>query len=172
MAVLGSPNYRVGLIIANAQPFHNGHIKIIGDALMTCDEVIISFKDYDTSYFNYDINQQIARIVYDLNPKVSFFGTKFDETSGTPKHYLEDTLSALEVANYNMPTHFFTNYDTWIDASMELHLETIRVSTLADNDSYDIKNSIEAGNDLWESKVPYAAIETIKTYIATKNRNF
>ena len=40
MAVLGSPNYRVGLIVAKAQPFHNGHLKIIADALMVCDEII------------------------------------------------------------------------------------------------------------------------------------
>ena len=104
MASLGSPNYRVGLIIANAQPFHNGHVKIIADALMVCDEVIISFKDYDTSYFSYDINQQIAREVYDTSKRIAFFGTKYDSTLGTPKHFIERTLDKLEEARYNMPT--------------------------------------------------------------------
>jgi len=172
MAVLGSPNYRVGLIIAKAQPFHNGHIKIIGDALMKCDEVIVSFRDYDTSYFDYDINQQIARVVFDLNPRISFFGTKFDATLGTPKHSIERTLEKLEEARYNMPTHFFTNYDTWIDGAMELQLDTTRVSTLANNTSASIIESIENATEDWKDKVPYHAIELIETYIATKNRNF
>jgi len=172
MAVLGSPNYRVGLIIANAQPFHNGHLKIIGDALMMCDEVIISFKDYDTSYFNYDINQQIARKVFDLNPRIAFFGTEYDPLLGTPKHFISRTLDKLEEANYNMPTHFFTNYDLWVEPAKELQLETIRVSTLADTNSLDIINSIESKTDLWKEKVPYSAIDIIETYIATKNRNF
>ena len=42
MATLGSAKYRVGLIIAKCQPLHNGHIRIINDALMQCDEVIFS----------------------------------------------------------------------------------------------------------------------------------
>jgi len=172
MAVLGSPNYRVGLIIANAQPFHNGHLRAVTDALMVCDEIIISFKDYNTAYFNYDINQQIARIVFDNNKRISFFGTEFDSSLGTPKHFIERTLEKLKIANYNMPTHFFTCYDSWIVPAMELQLETIHLSVLPNTKSNEIFNSILNGTDLWKEKVPYAAIETIESYIANKNRHF
>lgn len=172
MPVLGSPNYRVGLIIAKAQPFHNGHIKIIGDALMHCDEVIISFRDYDTNYFNYNDNQKLVRRVFDLNPKIACFGTVADNTLGTPKHVIERTLEKLEEGRYNMPTHFFTNYDIWVEPAKELQLETVRVSTLADHSSPDIFQSILDGTDYWKDKVPYSTIEDIQTMIATKNRNF
>jgi len=172
MAILGSPKYRVGLIIANAQPFHNGHVKIISDALMVCDEVIVSFKDYDTAYFNYNFNQKLAREIYDTSKRIAFFGTKFDNTLGTPKHIIERTLDELKEARYNMPTHYFTNYDEWVEPAKELQLETIRVSTLPNNNSIDIIASIKAGTNDWKDMVPYPTIEMIETYIATKNRNF
>ena len=172
MAILGSPNYRVGLIIANAQPFHNGHVKIISDALMICDEVIISFKDYDTAYFDYNFNQKLAREVYDVSKRVSFFGTEADSSLGIPKHFIERTLDKLLEARYNMPTHYFTNYDEWVEPAKELQLETTRVSTLPNNNSIDIISSIEMGTDTWKDKVPYPTIEMIESYITTKNRNF
>lgn len=172
MAVLGSPNYRVGLIIARAQPFHNGHLKILADALMHCDEVIFSIRDYDTAYFDYNITQKLFRELYNLADKVAFFGIETDPLLGTPKHIIQRTLDKLEAANYHMPTHFFTHYDTWVEPAKELQLETTRVTTLADTDSIAITQSVIDGTDYWKSKVPYSLIETLNTYIATKNRNF
>jgi cytidyltransferase-like protein len=172
MAVLGSPNYRVGLIIARAQPFHNGHLKIITDALMVCDEVIISFRDYNTSFFDYNDNQKLIRNLLENNTKISFFGTEADATLGTPKHVIERTLDKLEEGRYNMPTHFFTNYDIWVEPAKELQLETVRVSTLAGHNSDEIFQSVLDGTDYWKDKVPYSLLEDIETMIATKNRNF
>lgn len=172
MSKLGSPNYRVGLIIAKAQPFHNGHLKIIADALMVCDEVIFSIMDYDTAFFNYDINQALFRELFKLSERVAFFGTTYDPTLGIPKHFISKTLAELETARYNMPTHFFTNYADWVTPAMECQLLTTKVSTLPDHNSTDIYKSIEEGTDFWKDKVPYATIESIETYIATKRRNF
>ena len=173
MAVLGSPNYRVGLIIANAQPFHNGHLKILADALMVCDEVIISFRDYDNQFFDYNNNQHLVRTIFEnLHTKIAMFGTEYDETLGTPKHIIERTLDKLEEANYHLPTHFFTHYDHWIEPAKELQLETIRVSTLPNHNSDEILQSIQDGTDFWKDKVPYSLIDEVATIIATKNRNF
>jgi len=170
MAQLGSPNYKVGLIIARAQPFHNGHLKIIADALMKCDEIIVSFVDYNTNFFDYDINQQLGREVLGLNKRISYFGTLHKPTLQIPKHYIEETLIQLEDANYNMPTHFFTHYEDWVTPAMELQLETKLISTLVDNSSRSIYESLELENDDWKTKVPYSTIEMIETYIATKKR--
>lgn len=172
MAVLGSPNYRVGLIIARAQPFHNGHLKIISDALMICDEVIISFRDYDTSYFNFNDNQKLIRKLFENNTKISMFGIETDTTLGTPKHVIERTLDKLSEARYNMPTHFFTNYEVWVTPAMELQLHTIKVSTLANHNSDEIYQSIIDKTDYWKDKVPYSLFDDISTMIANKNRNF
>ncbi len=172
MAILGSPNYRVGLIIAKAQPFHDGHLKIITDALMTCDEIIFCLRDMDTAYFNYNIMQKSYRELNDLNFRVAFFGINSDPLLGTPKQIIQRVLDKLEEGRYNMPTHFFTTYDTWIDSAKELQLTTVRVSTLVEHDSNVILQSILNGTNDWKDKVPYALIETLETYIATKNRNF
>lgn len=173
MAVLGSPKYRVGLIIAKAQPFHNGHLKIIADALMQCDEVIFSVRDYDTAFFDYNIAQKVFRnLMGGVIDKVAFFGTKTDTHLGTPKHVINNTLEKLKAANYNMPTHFFTSYDVWIEPAKELQLITTRVNTLPDHNSNEIYASIVDGTEIWKSKVPYSIIEDIETYIATKNRHF
>lgn len=172
MAVLGSPNYRVGLIIAAGQPFHNGHLKILADAMMKCDEVIISFWGYDQRFFDYNDNQKLIRRVFENNTKIAMFGTEHDATLGTPKHIIERTLEKLEEARYNMPTHFFTNYDDWVTPAQELQLDTTRVSTLPEHKSADIFQSIVDGTDYWKDKVPYNIIEDIETMIATKNRNF
>lgn len=172
MAKLGSPNYRVGLIIAKAQPFHNGHLKILADALMVCDEVIFSVRDYDTAFFDYDIAQSLFRELFKLSERVAFFGTKYDPTLGTPKHFISKTLEELETARYNMPTHFFTHYTDWVTPAMECQLLTTKVSTLPNHNSQEIIESIETGTDLWKEKVPYSTISTIETYIATKRRNF
>ena len=172
MAVLGSPDYRVGLIVAKAQPFHNGHLKIITDALMHCDEVIFSVRDYDTAFFDYNIAQKLFRRLYNLADRIAFFGTRHDPLLGTPKHIIMRTLDDLKAANYHMPTHFFTSYDMWVEPAKELQLETIRVSTLADTVSSDIYNSIVNKTETWKSKVPHTLVDDIATYIATKNRNF
>lgn len=169
MAVLGSPNYRVGLIVARAQPFHNGHLKIITDALMQCDEVIFSIRDYDTSFFDYNIAQKLFRKLYKLVDRIAFFGTEYDPILGTPKHFVQRTLEQLEYARYHMPTHFFTTDELWVDAGMECQLETIRVPKLALHDSNEIWQSVQDGTDLWKEKVPYSLIEDIETYIVTKN---
>ena len=171
MAVLGSPNYRVGLIISRSQPFNNIHLKLITDALMYCDEVIFSIRNYDTSYFDYDIAQQLYRKLFKLVDRVAFFGTLYDPLLGTPKHYIMKTLEKLEEGRYHMPTHFLSNSDLWVDAAMECQLEAIKVSTLANHDSDEIYNSVIDGSELWKEKVPYALIEDIETYISTKNRN-
>jgi len=176
MAVPGSPNYRVGLIIARAQPFHNGLVKIIGDAMMTCDDLIISFVNYDTGFFDYNHNQKMGRLMYgtEINGAsyISYFGTKANPLVVTPKQILEETLLQLEEANWNKPTHFFTHLEEWVTPAMELQLETQHISSLVNNDSNEILNSFENGTDLWESKVPFRLLEEIKTYIATKNRTF
>lgn len=172
MPILGSPNYRVGLIIARAQPFHNGHLKAITDALMKCDEVIFSLINYDTSYFDYNIAQKVFREIFEVTNRVAFFGIKHDPILGTPKHMIERTLDELKVARYNLPTHFFTNNDDWIEPAKELQLETVKISTLANHNSIEIYNSIIDGTDVWKDKVPYATLETIESYIATKQRNF
>ena len=171
MAVLGSPNYRVGLVIAKCQPFHNKHLKFITDGLMYCDEVIFSIRNYDTAYFDYDIAQRLYRRLYHLVDRVAFFGTVYDPILGTPKHYIQRTLEKLEEGRYHMPTHFFSDDDLWIDAAMELQLTSIKVATLANHNSDEIYNSVMEGTDLWKEKVPYSLIEDIETYIATKNRN-
>jgi hypothetical protein len=171
MAVLGSPNYRVGLIIAKAQPFHNGHLKVIADALMYCDEVIFSVRDYDTAFFDYNIAQKLYRNLLNISDRVAFFGTTTDPLLGTPKQIINRTLERLEEANYHMPTHFFTNVDLWVDPAKELQLEAIRVSTLANHDSLTITNSIDNGTELWKEKVPYSLVEDIETYIVTKKKN-
>ena len=44
MADYESEFYRVGLIIARAQPLHNGHMRAIMDAFAMCDEVIVSVR--------------------------------------------------------------------------------------------------------------------------------
>ena len=173
MGSYGTPSYRVGLIIADAQPFHNGHVKAIGDALMYCDEVIISFYGYDTAYFDYNINQKLSRNIFGTSPRIAHFGVETPEREIIiPKLKIEYTLDKLDEANYNMPTHFFTNYDDWVEPAKELQLETIRISTLANTKSNEIYQSILNGTDLWKEKVPYANIDMIETYIATKNRNF
>lgn len=170
MAHLGSPNYKVGLIIARAQPFHNGHLKIITDALMHCDEVIFSIRDYDTAFFDYNHAQQLFRTLYNLADRIAFFGTKTDPSLGIPKHVINRTLLKLKEANYHMPTHFFTHYDSWVDPAKELQLETIRVSQLSNHNSDDIYRSIVDKTDFWKTKVPHALLEDIEMYIATKNR--
>lgn len=170
MPHLGSPNYRVGLIIAKAQPFHNGHLKIITDALMHCDEVIFSIRDYDTAFFDYNFAQHLFRNLFNLVDRVAFFGTKTDPNLGTPKHVINRTLEKLEEARYHMPTHFFTSYDMWVEPAKELQLETIKVATLANHNSQEIYQSIVDKTDFWKSKVSYSLVEEIETYIATKNR--
>lgn len=172
MADFGSPNYKIGLIIANAQPLHNGHIKIMAEALMDCDEIIVSFKDYDTSYFDYNINQKLGRNIFGNNKRISYFGTTTDSTLGTPKHFIEHTLNSLSEANYYMPTHFFTSYDAWVEPAKELQLETKLISNLPNTKSVEILQSLNDSTDFWKSKVPYSSIELIESYIATKNRNF
>lgn len=171
MAILGSPNYRVGLIIGRAQPFHNGHLKAITDALMQCDEVIFSIRNYNTSFFDYNIAQSLFRKLYNLVDRIAFFGTEEDPLLGTPKHFINRTLEKLEEGRYHMPTHFFSHDDLWIDAARELQLETVKMTTLLNHDSNEIYESIDNGTDLWKDKVPYALIEDIETYIATRNRN-
>lgn len=171
MATLGSAKYRVGLVIAKCQPLHNGHIRIINDALMQCDEVIFSVRDYDTAFFDYNIAQKLFRELYNLTDRISFFGTKNDPLLGTPKHIINRTLERLKEANYHMPTHFFTSYDVWIEPAKELQLQTIKIPTLIDHDSNTIYQSIVDKTDFWKNKVPYALIESIETYIVTKNKN-
>ncbi len=172
MATPGSPNYRVGLIIANAQPFHNGLIKIIGDALMVCDDIIITFINYDVQFFDYNHNQKMGRMVYGDNKNIAYFGIKNKISVATPKQLLEETLEQLELANYNKPTHFFTHLPEWVTPAMELQLETQHVSALVNHHTNLIKESVNDGTTLWETKVPYVALEEIKSYIATKNRDF
>lgn len=171
MAILGSPNYRVGLIIAKSQPFHNGHLRIITDALMQCDEVIFSIRDYDTAFFDYNIAQKLFRKLYNLADRIAFFGTRHDPLLGTPKHIISRTLEDLSNASYHMPTHFFTSYDLWVEPAKELQLETIKIPTLQGHDSSQIYESIINKTDYWKTKVPYALVDDIETYIATKNRN-
>lgn len=176
MAIPGSPNYRVGLIIARAQPFHNGLIKIIGDAMMTCDDVIVSFVNHDTGFFDYNHNQKMGRLMYgtEMNKDnyISYFGTKSKPFVVTPKQILEETLAQLEESNWNKPTHFFTHLGEWVSPAMELQLETKHISTLVAHNPNTILESFENGTDLWESKVPFRLLEEIKSYIATKRRDF
>lgn len=172
MAVLGSPNYRVGLIIARAQPPHNGHLRAVSEAMMKCDEVIFCVRDYDTAYFDYNIAQKSFRALFGVVDKIAFFGIKTDPLLGTPKQIIQRTLDRLAEARYNMPTHFFTNYDLWVEPAKELQLDTTRIATLADHNSDEIYASFVNGTDYWKDKVPHGILEELETYIATKNRNF
>jgi len=172
MAILGSPNYRVGLIVARAQPFHNGHLKIITDALMMCDEVIFSIRGYDNSFFDYNFAQKLYRKLFNLVDRVAFFGTEFDPTLGTPKHHLIRTLEKLNAAIYHTPTHFFHDNDLWLDAAKEVQLNTFKIVRQPYVDSDAIIESINNSTKEWKEKVPYHLIEDIETYIATKRRNF
>ena len=97
---------------------------------------------------------------------------KSDPLVKTPKQILERTLEELEEANYNMPTHFFTHLEYWVDPAMELQLDTQYISPLVGIKSDLIKKSVEDKTEYWEDKVPYSILEDIKTYIATKRRNF
>lgn len=169
MAVLGSPNYKVGLIISDSQPFNNGDLRIITDALMYCDEVIFSIKNYDTAFFDYNIAQQLFRKLYKLVDRVAFFGTEFDPLLGTPKHYIIRTLEKLEDAKYHMPTHFFTTNPLWVDGAVESQLITTQLPKLFGHDPMEILQSIGDGTELWKEKVPYSLIEDIATYTVTKN---
>ena len=172
MPVPGSPNYRLGLIIANSQPFHNGMVKIIGDALMKCDDIIVVFMNHDTAFFDYNHNQKIGRIIYGENKNISYFGIERESLVGTPKQYLEKALEKLAEANWNTPTHFFTHLNDWVTPAMELQLETKLISTLVEHDTQEIKESVEDGTEFWKEKVLFVALEEIKLYIATKRRNF
>ncbi|RLC46672.1 MAG: hypothetical protein DRH57_05650 [Candidatus Cloacimonadota bacterium] len=176
MPIPGSPNYRVGLIIARAQPFHNGLVKIIADAMMTCDDLIISFVNHDTGFFDYNHNQKMGRLMYGTNTDrdgyISYFGTEAKPFVITPKQILEETLTQLEVSNWNKPTHFYTHLEEWVTPAMELQLEVQHVSVLVNNNPNEILESFENDTDLWESKVPFRLLEEIKSYIATKRRNF
>ncbi len=172
MAILGSKDYKIGLIIARSQPFHNGHLRAITEALMYCDEVIFSIRDYDTAYFDYNIAQKVFReLMGGVVNKVSFFGITNDPSLGTPKHVIERTLKRLEEARYNIPTHFFTNSELWVEPAKELQLHTTRIATLADHNSDEIYSSFINGTDLWKQKVPHSVLETLESYIATKKRN-
>lgn len=173
MAQLGSPNYRVGLIIARAQPFHNGHLRAVTDALMYNDEVIVSVRDYNTAFFDYNIAQKVFRkLLGKTSDKIAFFGTHTDPLLGTPKSIIKRTLDKLQEANYHMPTHYYSPNDLWIDAARELTVTPVKIIKLADTDSDLIYQSVIDGTDYWKSRVPYAVIEDLETYIATKNRNF
>lgn len=172
MAVLGSPNYRVGLIVARSQPFHNGHLKIITDALMHCDEVIFSIRNHNVAYFDYNFAQKLYRKMFNLVDRVAFFGTEYDKNLGTPKHHITKTLEDLEKANYHMPTHFFHDNYLWLDAARELQLIPKKISKLPDNDSEMVVKSMQEGTDDWKEMVPYCLIDDIVTYIATKERNY
>lgn len=172
MAILGSPNYRVGLIIARAQPFHNGHLKIITDAIMSCDEVIFSIRGYDKSFFDYNVAQKLYRSLFNLVDRVAFFGTEFDPLLGTPKHHILNTLEKLKEARYHMPTHFFHDNDLWLDAAKESQLTPIKIVRHPNTESDLIIESINNGTPFWKDKVPYHLIEDIETYIATKKRSF
>lgn len=170
MATLGSRKYRVGLIVARCQPFHNGHLRAITDALMMCDEVIFSVRDYNTSYFDYNIAQKSFRLLYNMVDRISFFGTMTDSLVVSPKQIIRRTLDDLQEANYHLPTHFFTNSDYWVEPAKELMLETIKIQTLALHDSDTIRQSVVNGTDFWKEKVPYSILDGLETYIATKNR--
>jgi len=172
MAIPGSPNYKVGLLIVRAQPLHNGHFRASMDALMKCDEIIISVRDYNTAFFDYNIAQKLFRILFGKkSDRIAFFGTLYDPLLGTPKLLIDKTLERLEEANYNMPTHFFSYDDLWIDGATELDIIPVKIGKLGDCDSNLIYQSISDGTDYWKDRVPYALIEDIETYIANKNRN-
>lgn len=173
MADYGSPNYKVGLIIVRAQPLHNGHIRAIMDAIVKCDEVIVSVRDYDTSFFDYNIAQKLFRNLFGKkSDRVAFFGTLNDPLLGTPKLVINKTLEILEIANYHMPDYFFSYDDLWIDGARELNIIPVKIGKLGDTDSNLIYQSVVDGTDYWKSRVPHALIEDIETYIATQNRNF
>ena len=176
MPIPGSPNYRVGLIIARAQPFHNGLVKIIADAMMTCDDLIVVFANHDTNFFDYNHNQKMGKLMYgaptNRDNYISYFGLEANPLVVTPKQILEETLSKLEEANWNKPTHFYTHLDEWVTPAMELQLETQHISSLVSTNSDAILESFETGTEFWESKVPYRLLEPIKSFIATKKRNF
>ena len=166
----GSINYRVGLIIANAQPFHNGLIKIIGDALMKVDELIISFIHYDEQYFNYEFNRKMGLKIYGENKNISYFGTKYEPLVRTPKQIIEHTLNELKKAKYNYPTHFFTHKEELVTPAMEEQLIVKHISTLVDCNTSILLDDILNDENNWEDRVPYMIINDVKTYIATKRR--
>jgi hypothetical protein len=139
---------------------------------MHCDEVIFSIRDYDTAFFDYNCAQKLYRELFNLVDRVAFFGTESDSRLGTPKQYITRTIESLKEARYHMPTHFFHDDDLWLDASRELQLLPMKISRLPNVDSNLIIKSIMDGTDYWQDKVPYRLIDSIKTYIATKNRNF
>jgi len=168
----GSANYRIGLVIMEAQPFHKGHLKIMTDALMDCNEIIVSFTNYDTNYFDFKFNQKVAKDTFLANPRIAYFGIKNDPNINTPKQIIEKTIEELEKANYYMPTHFFTHYEDWIEPAKECHLNTKHISPLILHKSNEIKSSVFEKTDFWKEKVPYNVLEEIETYIATKERNF
>jgi hypothetical protein len=173
MAQLGTPNYKVGLVIVRAQPFHNGHLRAVIDALMQCDEVIVSVRDYDTAFFDYNIAQKVFRkLLGKTSDRIAFYGTHADPLLGTPKLVIQRTLNKLQEANYHMPTHYYSYSDLWIDAARELPVIPVKIIKLADTDSDLIYQSVVDKTDYWKSRVPHAVIDEIETYIATKNRNF
>jgi len=173
MAQLGSQNYRVGLVIARSQPFHNGHLRAIMDALMYCDEVLFSIRDYNTAFFDYNITQKVFRILLGkTSDRIAFFGTITDPLLGTPKLVIKRTLDKLYEGNYHMPTHYFSHNDLWIDAARELTVIPVKITKLQDHDSDLIYQSVVDKTDYWKSKVPYAVIELMETYIATRMRSF
>jgi hypothetical protein len=170
MGAYQTESWRVGLIIANAQPFHNGHVRVISDALMYCDEVIVSFFNYDKQYFDYHFNQKLGKNIFSDNKRIIYFGTKYKENLIIPKYIIEYTLDKLKEANYNMPTHFFHFDNEWLESAKENQLFPIKVSKLPDVNSKEIFKSIKEETNLWKEKVPYSSIEMIETYIANKKR--
>lgn len=172
MATYGSPDYKIGLVVARSQPFHNGHLRAICDALMQCDEVIFCVRDYDTAFFDYNSIQKFSRVLLDINFKIAFYGIKSDPLLITPKLIMRRIIDSLDEDNYRMPTHFFTNDESWMVPAMEVGLEAFKIPTLPDTRSDEIWQSIVDGTDFWKSRVPKAIREDVASYIATKNRNF
>jgi len=162
--------FKVGLIIAKAQPFHNGHVRIISDALMQCNEVIVVFLNYDTAFFDYNFNQQSSREIFGTNKRIAYYGLRTEYLNGvsTIKEVILKVLEKLDEAGYNKPEYFFTHYDDWVEPAKECMLWTTRISTLPDTDSATIYNSVISKTDYWKDKVPYALVDKTEMYILTK----
>jgi len=159
---------RTGLIIAKAQPFHNGIVRAVSEALMKCDNIIISFYNYNNNFFDYDINQRIGKKIFHDVPRIAYFGTKDDTI--VPKHIIEHTLEELEIAKYNKPNYFFTAYVDWIEPAKLAQLETIQFQKIIDLDSSNLLNLIKNNDESWKKFVPYCVIEDIETYIIDKRK--
>jgi hypothetical protein len=170
MGAYQTDSWKVGLIIARSQPFHNGHVRAISNALMECDEVIISFLNYDNYFFDYNLNQKLGKNIFADNKRISYFGTRYKENLIIPKRIIEHTLNKLKEAHYNFPKYFFHHDNEWLESAKENQLFAKKVDILPYTNSNEIYDSLVNDTTLWKEKVPYSSIEIIETYISNKKR--